>query len=994
MGSIKRFQYDAFISYRHEELDLCVAELLQKKLEKFVLPNSIVKTRREGQKTGIENIYRNAKALDKEDELSVQDLQALSMSEFLIVVCSPKTKESVRCRQEIQNFIKMHGYDHILAVLVEGEPKDAFPDEIMFREVQQLNPFGKGLTMRVPAEPFYADLRVKNKTAVSKKMSEEIIRLASPILSIPYDELVQKCHEEKMRKVAKMTSIGAVACLLFGIVSGTRAYQISKHNNELEAKSEAIQVQNNEMASQAEKMEEIYGKISVREAREYGETSIKLLEDGNRREALKYALMSVTEDEDGNALPKSEQGMKALFHSTYAYDTGVNASPCELREMQYEIVAQELSSSGQYLYVENSVGEIAIFDTMTGLEVATMNANEEKVLTRTEDVLATTSFLDDKTICYLANNKLIVYNFIDQQIVFQMECNNNEAKCFQGNPSVQSAIFVFDKQIYLYDYNEMAVKSLINLRDTSALTMDSFLGEVAISVEGDYAAVILERKSGSDSLAREIMLISVTSGEIMNTIEVETGHVLYDFAINDDRLLVFEKKAVEGESDRPFYSVSCYDLMSGEPVWEQRIQERMEISDCELFSSISEDGQMIALTENQSFYAFDALTGTVLYETDLGSSIISTGLALENGEVIVCVGNGSCYAVDVQKQKYRIVQGDFGADMKYMEMSNRHFYCVKKKSSSIMSIWTYHRGMKMQASGCQITSSSYQVDQSMENVFYLTDHSVEAKEIATDSMKWSLELTLTDLFYFADGKLMGYDYNDFYVIDAASGEILYVSKDNRSWKLIRVDAEDNSFLYSTKLNEIYAFDMDRCEAKQILAIDSAVNGSDYAAFSKDGRYAVLLCYRESRADVLLDGALHCTLDVNISRVQNMIIFPEDDYVLVQDLTGSFDVYSLEDGGLQYSYSGMFPSIQSIEAGKEGYPYVFQCSMNQTYFMSQNFYAVLHTTEQMHKVCNADYYYTKADDELMFVPRYDYEMLQADAECLLEDKGSNDFLLQE
>ena len=58
----KKFVYDAFISYRHTELDKFVAENLHKQLEAFRLPKSIAK-RRKGQKTKIERVFRDKEAL-------------------------------------------------------------------------------------------------------------------------------------------------------------------------------------------------------------------------------------------------------------------------------------------------------------------------------------------------------------------------------------------------------------------------------------------------------------------------------------------------------------------------------------------------------------------------------------------------------------------------------------------------------------------------------------------------------------------------------------------------------------------------------------------------------------------------------------------------------------------------------------------------------------------------------------------------------------------
>ena len=58
----KKFKYDAFISYRHTELDKFVAGNLHKKLESYHLPKNVAK-KRDGQKNRIERVFRDKEEL-------------------------------------------------------------------------------------------------------------------------------------------------------------------------------------------------------------------------------------------------------------------------------------------------------------------------------------------------------------------------------------------------------------------------------------------------------------------------------------------------------------------------------------------------------------------------------------------------------------------------------------------------------------------------------------------------------------------------------------------------------------------------------------------------------------------------------------------------------------------------------------------------------------------------------------------------------------------
>ena len=130
----KEYKYDAFISYRHTDLDKFVAEKIHKYLEEFKLQKSVLKDNKTS-KTRINRVFRDKEELTITNNLEDPIIQALKDSEYLIVICSPRTKESVWCRKEIEKFIEFHGRNKILTVLIEGEPHESFPDELLYEEV-------------------------------------------------------------------------------------------------------------------------------------------------------------------------------------------------------------------------------------------------------------------------------------------------------------------------------------------------------------------------------------------------------------------------------------------------------------------------------------------------------------------------------------------------------------------------------------------------------------------------------------------------------------------------------------------------------------------------------------------------------------------------------------------------------------------------------------------------------------------------------------------
>ena len=119
-------KYDAFISYRHLERDMFVAKRVHKALETTKIPRKIQK---EIGRKKIDRVFRDQEELPIGSDLGSNIEAALREAAFLVVICSPQTKDSYWVMKEIDTFIQMHGRENILAVLVDGEPADSFPPQ-------------------------------------------------------------------------------------------------------------------------------------------------------------------------------------------------------------------------------------------------------------------------------------------------------------------------------------------------------------------------------------------------------------------------------------------------------------------------------------------------------------------------------------------------------------------------------------------------------------------------------------------------------------------------------------------------------------------------------------------------------------------------------------------------------------------------------------------------------------------------------------------------
>ncbi|MFO7610880.1 MAG: toll/interleukin-1 receptor domain-containing protein [Clostridia bacterium] len=121
------YVYDAFISYRHTNPDILIAERLHRLLETYKTPHHLVQ---QGIRSGLPRVFRDREELPTSSDLNSDIDRALQQSRFLIVICSPRTPESKWVKSEIARFKELHGNDRILAILIEGEPGQSFPPEI------------------------------------------------------------------------------------------------------------------------------------------------------------------------------------------------------------------------------------------------------------------------------------------------------------------------------------------------------------------------------------------------------------------------------------------------------------------------------------------------------------------------------------------------------------------------------------------------------------------------------------------------------------------------------------------------------------------------------------------------------------------------------------------------------------------------------------------------------------------------------------------------
>lgn len=202
MSSIRT--YDAFISYRHLDLDMAVAEKLQELLEK-----QKIRGNGERGKARTLKIFRDQSELPTSNDLGSDIRTALENSRYLIIICSRTYRESKWCMEEIKYFRSLHGgaNKNILPILLEGEPSESFPELLCYEEICLSMPDGSTQTLRNEIEPLAADIRADSpRKALKRLKSKEIFRIAAPILGLSFDDLYQRKKRARKRMLALLTA--------------------------------------------------------------------------------------------------------------------------------------------------------------------------------------------------------------------------------------------------------------------------------------------------------------------------------------------------------------------------------------------------------------------------------------------------------------------------------------------------------------------------------------------------------------------------------------------------------------------------------------------------------------------------------------------------------------------------------------------------------------------------------------------------------------------
>ena len=363
-------RYDAFISYRHGELDGLVAERLHKLLETYRIPRQLAKKLGRNK---LNRIFRDRDELPTSSNLSDSINDALENSSFLLLICSKRTCASQWVMREVERFGELHGKDRIITLLIDGEPDDSFPPGLRERQVD-------GETIFV--EPLAADIRAETWKKSLKLLNEEKLRLLSPILGCAFDDLRRRHHRRRVQRIASVVSAGFAFTLSFG---GFSTWQYLQINQQMQLK---LKNQSYVLA-------------------EYADT---LRQDGDPDTAALLALAALPQNAEKPERPMVPAAERALADALAVYDVKDGFRPYKALTLPSSPSKIVLSPEETYA-IALAPYALTVMDTETGAVRA--------ILPTVNSVLADAAFVSDHVVVYTGPDGLVAYDLLDQKQLWQ-----------------------------------------------------------------------------------------------------------------------------------------------------------------------------------------------------------------------------------------------------------------------------------------------------------------------------------------------------------------------------------------------------------------------------------------------------------------------------------------------------------------------------------------------------------------------------------------------
>ena len=786
----KEYKYDAFISYRHSDLDKFVAENLHKALETYELPKNIKKKLNIKGRT-IKRIFRDQDELPLSSNLEDPIISALNDSKYLIVICSPRLKESLWCKKEIETFKKLRGRENIFCVLIEDEPENSFPEEVLFDEKTKKDASGKKIKTKEYYEPLAADVRGDNKREILKKIKNEKLRLIAPMYNLDYDDLKQRHRQRKIKHIITISTLAAITFFIISLYSTFMFLKISSQQKKLK-KHQAL--------SLVDKSNMNFDKDS-------------------RYNAVKFAYESLTKF-NGVKMPYTADAEYALVESLGVYNAGTSFKAVSEFKTKGVIDRIKVSYDGNYALTIDESDEITIWDLHNMKKVKSFSDVNSFVSLDTQF-----TFVGDDNFAYITKEGNVkILSLKSGKILKEIEKKDNKYKSISSD--------INGKYISI---NDSPILYLYNLENYD------LVGEYKISKEDDFANEMFFTQDG-----KQLFIFSAVKSLEFNKKISSVIHVLNtsDFSVVDKINIDAEYFEDMAEDDNNVYILAnqssglenIHVVLLSYDKKKHKVNYSKTISDSFgkfLQCGLSDGSNTLAIVSGNKVDVINRNSGDFIKTFATSSDIIGIYASYTSELYLTFSTDGSVNFMSVKDRDSLIYPGLY-------ELNAAPYSFVIKNETGYLLVPRYDNRI--------IYYERYTNDKAKETTdeFELvSDQSVKTSEY--DNLKKEYDLKKKNLvkkiIYADNKKLLVVSYTDSSAAIYSVNEKKLITMVNNVSELYHYFGKDNSNrMYLGNTSHTYIFDEDYNMVGHIKSMISLDKKNNMVVISNNGKYYKIPIY--------------------------------------------------------------------------------------------------------------------------------------------------------
>lgn len=883
--NLENSHYDAFISYRHCELDKFVAKTLHRELENFKLPEKLIKEGKGNGKRRITRVFRDQEELPLTSDLAEPITNALRNSEYLIVICSKRLPESIWCRREVETFIKLHGREKVFAVLIDGRSHESIPDAILWEDREYKDTEGNIQIEHIPVEPLAADIRAKSKREMKQKLKDEILRLVAPMFDVSFDDLRQRHHERKVKRILSV-SVGLSSLFLaFGAVSTAMALRIH-------SQAERIVMQNEQIEGQ-------YWEAMAREEQLTAQQTDDLLTHGHRKEAIEKLLQVMPATLENPDKPYDVSAEYALNRAMFQYYNNRTYEPYEYIALEATIKYIELSPEQGKLLVCDESNCITVWDTETKKQLLELEGfNYETYASKICDYY----FINENQFLYYDDKSIYLYDLTKDMVVMTYDKEFGRPRLAYNHDksamacAVGDCISVYEIQSGRLLYQEYVTEET-SIEDSVCFAKDGksfYYAEVPGSYyDGESNSSIVKVDTDSWSVVSRLNI----DGNMINDIKEDHGTVyVTGMTFSGDYLV------------DPCSRIYAFDETLHSALWQ--VDSHWGVLN-QIFLSSEQKNEIVAVESYGELVFFNAEDGTLCMNHSSGDEIVAmlaTGDHHENYAAIESSGRLFVSAANINSV-FEMHWVDFQSDdILCFEFGKKNCYEVSANSTEILIYttacqdeWEAFREVSGSISDIQVNNEQDRLlltETNSEGIKYTLLNKTTNEVIAENMVSGTgIEITFVgdQAQYFA---VIASDITLFDVKDGkqvkkiplydGDGEIL--DKSYFSYKLL----QNGRYLVNLNYSKVTIYDVLTGEIVFYDA-DMPFDYGESAAIAEDmSRYA---CYSEDDKAILIydmeKKAVSAKLPVKAGMVYRVAFAPDGKAIMVEDREYRVQVYDIE-----------------------------------------------------------------------------------------------------